>query len=72
MPLAREVGHVASDIVLDGDPAPPEKGQTPPLWPMSIVSVFTARRNARIASAVLATAICSGYITQLRQQKPKR
>ena len=30
MPLDREVGLVPSDIVLDGDPAPPKKGAHPP------------------------------------------
>jgi len=39
MPLGTEVGLGAADIVLDGDPAPPRKGERPPvfgpclLWP---------------------------------------
>ena len=39
MPLCMEVGFDPSDIVLDGDPAPPspEGGQTPNFQPMSIV-----------------------------------
>jgi len=45
MPLGREVGLSPSDIVLDGDPAPPpQKGADPPiigpclLWPQSPIS----------------------------------
>ena len=40
MPLGREVALGPSDIVLDGDPAPPpQKGTEPPnFWPMSIVA----------------------------------
>ena len=30
MPLGRKVGLDRSDIVLDGDPAPPKKGAQPP------------------------------------------
>ena len=37
MSLGVEVGHGPSDIVLDGDPAPPTKGHTPNFRPMSIV-----------------------------------
>jgi len=40
MPLAREVGLGPSDIVLDGDPAPPPQkgGRAPNFWPMSVVA----------------------------------
>jgi len=40
MPLDRELGLAAGDIVLDGDPAPPEKRGTaaPTFRPMSIVA----------------------------------
>jgi len=39
MPLGREVGLGPGHIVLDGDPAPPQKGAQPPIfWPMSIVA----------------------------------
>jgi len=72
MSLGVEVGLGPGDIVLDGGPAlPPERGTAPKFladvycsktvahlrccW----VLVFTARRNARIASAVLAIAIPS-------------
>jgi len=30
MPLGAEIGHGPGDIVLDGDPATPEKGYSPP------------------------------------------
>ena len=43
MPLGIEVGLVPGDIVLDGNPAPQEKGAQPPNFgPMSIV----AKRSA--------------------------
>jgi len=32
MPLGTEVGLGADDIALDGDPAPPKKGHSPPLF----------------------------------------
>jgi len=33
MPLGTEVGLVPGDIVLDGDPSPPQKlGKQPPFW----------------------------------------
>jgi len=40
MPLGTEVGLGPCDIVLDGDPAPPQKGGTaaPTFRPMSIVA----------------------------------
>ena len=54
--LNMEVGRGPGHIVLDGEPAPlPQKGgQAPNFRP-----IFTVRRNARIASAVVATAIPS-------------
>jgi len=46
MPLGREVGLSPSDIVLDGDPAPPpQKGSRAPIpnfRPMTIVAMQTA------------------------------
>jgi len=39
MPLGTEVGLGPGDILLDGNPAPPKRGNsTPSLWPMSIVA----------------------------------
>ena len=39
MPLVMEVGLSPGDFVLDGDPAPPQKGGgTPQFWPMSILA----------------------------------
>jgi len=39
-PLATEVDRGPDHIVLDGDPAPPRKGHSSPLfWPMSIVAM---------------------------------
>ena len=39
MPLRMEVGLPPDDIVLDGDPAPPNKGHsTPTFWRMSILA----------------------------------
>jgi len=39
MPLGMEVGLGLGDIVLDGDPAPPERGTAAPSFrPMSIVA----------------------------------
>jgi len=71
-PLGMEVGLGPGDIVLDGGPAlPPERGTSPKFSAdvycgktvahlrCCLVLVFTARRNARIASAVLAIAIPS-------------
>jgi len=55
MTFDMEVGLGPSYIVLDGDPAPlPQKGTQPPCS-----AHFYSARNARIASAVLATAIPS-------------
>ena len=51
MPLGTEVGLDPGYIVLDGDPAPPQKGaqQPPTFWPMSIV----AKRSPTSATADL-------------------
>ena len=38
MPLGTEVGLGSDDIVLDGDPAHPQKGTHPNFRPMSIVA----------------------------------
>jgi len=41
MPLNTEVGLSPGDTVLDGDPAPPNKGHSnppPTFWPMSVVA----------------------------------
>ena len=38
MPLGMEVGLVPGDFVLDGDPAPPQKGDSPNFRPMSIAA----------------------------------
>jgi len=74
MPLGTEVGLGPCDIVLDGNPAPPTQRGTAALPnffgpclqrvskndpPLQLAIIFTARRNARIANAVLATAIPS-------------
>jgi len=38
MPLGREVGLNASDIVLDGDPAPlPQNGAEPPIFGLCLL-----------------------------------
>ena len=58
MPLGREVGRSRSDIVLDGDQAPPAKGaqQPPPCFrPISIVATvahlsYTAENLFNIVS----------------------
>jgi len=38
MPLGTEVGLVTGDVVLDGEPAPPQRGTAPSFRPMSIVA----------------------------------
>ena len=41
MPLGMEVDLGPGDIVLDGDPSPPNKGTAPPtFWPMSILAIW--------------------------------
>ena len=56
MALGMDVGLGPSHFVLDGDPAPlPKKGAELPQFSAH----FYSARNARIASAVLATAIPS-------------
>jgi len=48
MPLAMEVCLGPGDFVLDGDPAPPQKGGTGPNFrPMSIVSKRLDARGGR-------------------------
>jgi len=54
MALGMEVGLAPDHIVLNGDPAPLPKRDRPPIF-----VPFYSARNARIASAVLATAIPS-------------
>ena len=49
MPLGTKVVLGAGHIVLDGDPAPPEKGHTPNFRPMSVV----AKRSPISATAEL-------------------
>jgi len=36
MPLASEVGLGPGDIVLNENPAPPQRGTAPNFWPMSV------------------------------------
>jgi len=63
MLLGKEVGLGPDHTVLDGDPAPLlNKGGTAP----NFRPIFTARRNARIASAVLAMALFPSVCPSVR------
>jgi len=53
MPLGTEIGLGPGDIVLDGDPAPPQKGaqQPPPIfWPMPISCPSVATKQLPISA----------------------
>jgi len=55
MLLVREVGLSPSDIVLDGDPAPPKKGHSPPILGLCLLD-----QTAGWINMVLGTEVCFG------------
>jgi len=66
MPIGTAVGLGPGDIVLDGDPAPPEERGTaaPGFWQMSIVakwSPISATVNSCFSKIEVVWSICSNY-----------
>ena len=69
MPLGMEVGLGPDDIVLDGDPAPPKRGHSPP--PQSSVHVCCGQTAGWIKMAVgMEVRLCPGQIVLDADQAP--
>jgi len=66
MPVGTEVGCGPGDIVLDGDPAPPQRGTAPNFRPMSIVAKqSTISATAEHLSPLLVSIFCVHKCTSL-------